>query len=186
MFKYDVLVKKPSHFRNFSGVEVNEFNALNSKIQEKYDAYEQKRLARNNRKRAVGAGHPFKLSLTDRLLMLSFTITCTCPRRCAATYLTSAKPTYSKTSETSSPWYAKSCPYHRNKTARSSGTKPRRDRSSFSRLQSLLGRDRAGDPKTKKQTQAQDTLQRQKEETHRKGPANCERKHLHRPQDSAC
>ena len=70
VFKYDVLLKKPSHFRNFSGVEVNEFNALNSKINEKYSAYEQKRLSREDRKRKIGAGHPFKLSLTDRLLML--------------------------------------------------------------------------------------------------------------------
>jgi hypothetical protein len=47
-----------------------EFNALNLKIEEKYDAYEEKRLAGVDRKRAVGADHPFKLSLTDRLLML--------------------------------------------------------------------------------------------------------------------
>ena len=70
MLNYGVLSKKPAHFRNFSGVELAEFNALNLKIQEKYDAYEEKRLARVDRKRAVGAGHPFKLSLTDRLLML--------------------------------------------------------------------------------------------------------------------
>ena len=49
---------------------MTEFNALNSKIKEKYDAYEKKRLTRVDRKRAVGAGHPFKLSQTDRLLML--------------------------------------------------------------------------------------------------------------------
>ena len=70
MLNYSVLSKKPSHFRNFSGVELAEFNALNLKIKEKYDAYEEKRLARVDRKRAVGAGHPFKLSLTDRLLIL--------------------------------------------------------------------------------------------------------------------
>lgn len=70
MFNYDVLTKKPSHFRNFSGLEVSEFDALNSKIREKYDAYEQQRLARDGRRRAVGAGHPFKLSLKNRLLML--------------------------------------------------------------------------------------------------------------------
>ena len=70
MLNYDVLAKKPLIFRNFTGVEVAEFDALNSKIKEKYDAYEQKRLARENRKRAVGAGHPFKLSLTNRILTL--------------------------------------------------------------------------------------------------------------------
>jgi len=70
MLNYSILSKKPAHFRNFSGVELAEFNALNLKIKEKYYAYEEKRLARVDRKRAVGAGHPYKLSLTDRLLML--------------------------------------------------------------------------------------------------------------------
>jgi hypothetical protein len=68
--KLQCIIKKPSHFRNFSGLEVQEFDALNLKIKEKYDAYEQKRLFRVNRKRAVSAGHPFNRSLTDRLLML--------------------------------------------------------------------------------------------------------------------
>jgi len=70
MLNYGVLSKKPSVFRYFSGLEVQEFDALNSKIKEKYDAFEQKRLSRGDRKRAIGAGHPFKLKLTDRLLML--------------------------------------------------------------------------------------------------------------------
>ena len=70
MLNYGVLSKKPSVFRYFSGLEVQEFDALNSKIKEKYDAFEQKRLSRGDRKRAIGAGHPFKLPLTDRLLML--------------------------------------------------------------------------------------------------------------------
>jgi hypothetical protein len=64
------LSKKPSVFRNFSGLEVPEFDTLNLKIEEKYPAYEQQRLAREDRKRAIGAGHPFNLPLTDRLLML--------------------------------------------------------------------------------------------------------------------
>jgi hypothetical protein len=70
MLNYSILSKKPAHFRNFSGVELDEFNNLNLQVKEKYNAYKEKRLTRNNRKRAVGAGHPFKLSLTDRLLML--------------------------------------------------------------------------------------------------------------------
>ena len=70
MLNYGVLSKKPLIFKSFSGLEVSEFDALNSKVKEKYDAFEQKRLSRGNRKRNVGAGHPFKLPLTDRLLML--------------------------------------------------------------------------------------------------------------------
>jgi hypothetical protein len=70
MLNFSTLSKKPAYFRNFSGVELTEFNTLNQKIKEKYTAYEEKRLTRTDRKRAVGAGHPFKLSLTDRVLML--------------------------------------------------------------------------------------------------------------------
>ena len=70
MLNYALLSKKPSIFRNFTGLEVAEFDALNSKIKIKHAAFEQKRLSRENRKREIGAGHHFKLSLTDRLLML--------------------------------------------------------------------------------------------------------------------
>jgi len=70
MLNYSVLSKNPLHFRNFSGLELQEFDTLNLNINEKHHAYEQKRLARENRKRAIGAGHPFNQSLTDRLLML--------------------------------------------------------------------------------------------------------------------
>ena len=70
MLNYGVLSKKPAIFKNFTGLEVAEFDALTSKIKEQYNAYEQKRLAREDRKRNIGAGHPFKLALTDRLLML--------------------------------------------------------------------------------------------------------------------
>ena len=70
MLNYDVLSKQPAVFRCFSGIEVHEFDALNLKIKERYGDFEQKRLSRGDRKRAVGAGHPFKLPLASRLLML--------------------------------------------------------------------------------------------------------------------
>ena len=70
MLNYSALSKKPAHFRNFSGLKIAEFDTLNLAIKEKYPAFEHKRLQRQNRKRVVGAGHPFILPLTDRLLML--------------------------------------------------------------------------------------------------------------------
>lgn len=70
MLNYGKLSKNPSVFKNFTGLEVHKFNALISRIKEKYEAYEQKRLSREDRKRGIGAGHPFKLSLTTRVLML--------------------------------------------------------------------------------------------------------------------
>jgi len=38
VLNYGVLSKKPLILKSFSGLEVTEFNALNSKIKEKYDA----------------------------------------------------------------------------------------------------------------------------------------------------
>jgi len=70
MLNYGVLSQNPQHFRNFSGLGIQEFDTLNSQVKDKYPAYENKRLQRGDRKRAVGAGHPFVLSLTDRLLLL--------------------------------------------------------------------------------------------------------------------
>jgi hypothetical protein len=70
MLNYRALSKNPQHFRNFSGLTIHDFDILNAHITANYQAFEQKRLRRTNRKRAVGAGHPFNLTLTDRLLML--------------------------------------------------------------------------------------------------------------------
>jgi hypothetical protein len=70
MLNYHKLSGKPVVFKNFTGLEVHKFNALISQIKEKYGAYERKRLAREDRKRAIGAGRPFKLTLTTRVLML--------------------------------------------------------------------------------------------------------------------
>ena len=92
MLNYSILSKKPAHFRNFSGAELTEFNNLNQKIKQKYDAYEEKRLTRTDRKRAVDAGHPFKLSLTDRVLMLLIYYHMYPSSTLLGTSLTSAKP----------------------------------------------------------------------------------------------
>jgi hypothetical protein len=69
LLSYKTLSKKPSLFRSLTGVEVSEFDSIYSKVQTKYDEYESKRLSRENRKRKVGAGHPYKLHLQERLLM---------------------------------------------------------------------------------------------------------------------
>ena len=70
MINYDVLSRKPLIFKSFTGLEVPEFDAVYTKMQESYSSYEEKRLHREDRKRGIGAGHPFKLPLRDRLLML--------------------------------------------------------------------------------------------------------------------
>lgn len=70
MLSYDRLSKKPEIFRSFIGLDVSEFDSLYGKIGAGYGEHERKSLAKKDRKRDVGAGHPFKLELRDRLLML--------------------------------------------------------------------------------------------------------------------
>ena len=70
MLNYRRLSGKPSIFRSFTGLEVSEFDSLYVKLESTYDEYEVKRLSRKGRKRRIGAGRPFKLSLMDRFLML--------------------------------------------------------------------------------------------------------------------
>ena len=72
MLNYKILSKIPSIFRSLTGLEVSEFNAIYTNVEAKYSEYETKRLSRDNRKRKVGAGHPFKLQLQERLLMFLF------------------------------------------------------------------------------------------------------------------
>jgi hypothetical protein len=70
MLNYDVLSRKPLIFKSFTGLEVQEFDALYSKTQDSHASYEEKRLHREDRKRRIGTGHPFKLPLKDRLVTL--------------------------------------------------------------------------------------------------------------------
>jgi hypothetical protein len=70
MFNYTVLSRNPSIFRSFTGLETREFDNLYTKIEENYAAHQERRLHREDRHRRIGAGHPFKLPLRERLLML--------------------------------------------------------------------------------------------------------------------
>jgi len=72
LINYKTLSKGLSLFRSLTGLEVLEFDSFHAKVEAKYDEYEAKRLSRNNRKRKVGAGHPYKLPLRERLLMFLF------------------------------------------------------------------------------------------------------------------
>jgi hypothetical protein len=69
LLNYKTLSNKPSIFRSLTGLEVSEFDTFHANVEAKYDQYQTKKLYRKNRKRKVGAGHPYKLPLQDRLLM---------------------------------------------------------------------------------------------------------------------
>ena len=70
MLTYDRLAKAPSIFRSFTGLEASEFDSVYEKVKSRYEEFERRRLSRASRVRGIGAGHPFKLSLRDRLVML--------------------------------------------------------------------------------------------------------------------
>ncbi len=69
MLNYNLLSKNHSLFRSLTGLEASEFDSFYAKVLDNYDIYEAHRLSRANRKHKVGAGHPFKLPLQERLLM---------------------------------------------------------------------------------------------------------------------
>ena len=69
MLTYDRLAGVPSVFRSFTGLEVSEFDSVYEKVESRYEEFERKRLSSSKRERDIGAGHPFKLELRDRLLM---------------------------------------------------------------------------------------------------------------------
>ena len=64
-------MKKPTLFRSLTGLEIKEFDTIYNKINTNYKECEKQRLNKENRKHQIGAGHPFKLSLQDRLLATS-------------------------------------------------------------------------------------------------------------------
>jgi len=70
MSKCYQLKQSPDTFRRLTGVTVEKFYEIYHQIKPLYETYEQQRLSRNNRQRAVGGGNKFKLELEDRLLML--------------------------------------------------------------------------------------------------------------------
>ena len=49
---------------------LKEFDLVFKEVKSKYPKHEKKRLEREDRQRAIGAGHPFSLDLRNRLLML--------------------------------------------------------------------------------------------------------------------
>lgn len=70
--RYEYVRQYPAAFYAMSGMTLKEFDALAEDFLPQFAAAEEKRLARANRKRARGAGHPFALDARDRLLMTLF------------------------------------------------------------------------------------------------------------------
>ncbi len=72
LLSYNRLSKKPSLFKSFTGLSIQQFNDIYKEIKSKYKKYEIKRLSskRRRRERDVGAGRHFKLIVEDRVIMV--------------------------------------------------------------------------------------------------------------------
>ena len=68
MLNLKKLRSRPRQFRLLVGLSVEEFDQLMAQVVVPYAAQEERRLTRSTRRRAVGGGHPFTLSLEGRLL----------------------------------------------------------------------------------------------------------------------
>jgi DDE superfamily endonuclease/Helix-turn-helix of DDE superfamily endonuclease len=69
MITYGKLAKKPSVFKSITGITLAEFDDLEKKFCPKWEQAEEKRLNRPKRQRAIGAGHPYRLALSELLLL---------------------------------------------------------------------------------------------------------------------
>ncbi len=63
------LKSNPHQFRRLTGITIEKFDKIYQELRSKYEDYNYKRLNRRDRKRKIGGGNKFKLSLEDRLLM---------------------------------------------------------------------------------------------------------------------
>lgn len=69
MRPYEVLKKSPAAFENLTGIGLGEFAELYRELVPLWTDGEHERLSRANRRRAIGGGHPYTLTLEDQLLM---------------------------------------------------------------------------------------------------------------------
>ena len=69
MLTYTKPQRKPKHFQSFTGVTVAQFDEMMNALRPIYSELEETRLKRPNRKRKIGGGRQFSLSLEDRLLV---------------------------------------------------------------------------------------------------------------------
>lgn len=64
--------KSPTIFRRLTGLSLQAFKELMENLEKAYPEFEKRRLSRKDRKRAIGAGGKFKLSLAERVFMTLF------------------------------------------------------------------------------------------------------------------
>lgn len=70
MLTYKILARRPKQFKSLTGLDVKQFDSMYKKVEEQYQIAELERLSNKIRKRRIGAGRPFRLSVRERFLML--------------------------------------------------------------------------------------------------------------------
>ncbi len=70
MLTYKQLSKKPKSLLSFTGVTRQQFDVILRDVRKNHRIEEKKRLSKAKRKRSIGAGRKFDLSLEDQLVML--------------------------------------------------------------------------------------------------------------------
>jgi hypothetical protein len=69
LMRYAYLSQHPQVFRSMTGLRTAEFNDLLDELRPFFEASEAERLARPDRIRALGAGHPWGLDYRDGVLL---------------------------------------------------------------------------------------------------------------------
>jgi hypothetical protein len=69
IMRYIPLTQHPNVFYAVTGLRITEFDELLADVLPRYAQTEQERLTRPHRQRAIGAGHPFDLSMRDHILL---------------------------------------------------------------------------------------------------------------------
>jgi hypothetical protein len=69
MTVYEKLCRRPAVFRNLTGLRIEEFEALYQQMVNDIERYDETRLERGERQRAVGAGRRYAHDVRNRLLM---------------------------------------------------------------------------------------------------------------------
>ena len=71
MFRYAKLVARPQQLHHFTGLTVDQFTTLATRLAPLWQAAERQRLSRPTRKRAIGAGRHYTLArIEDKLLLV--------------------------------------------------------------------------------------------------------------------
>ena len=72
MLTYEKAIRSPKTFQAITGMTRPQFDLLYAVVDKKYDEAKATKLSKRPRKRSIGAGRRFALSLQNRLLLLLF------------------------------------------------------------------------------------------------------------------